>query len=959
MAAVTTSCFLSFLLPHCNFTTFLRGYFQPEIQPFDERLASALEVYNDSSVKLYSHPGPRNKSLMGEWDDLITSVPFYRFVQSGLGSFVATGRAFESSEKKLNKDVSLLAGTDLLRLLAMAISPDPCRSTSTGYDGSQEEANSIAYSTFPYAFHLVYTDRVTLIKLCAESLVIPENSGEDATSDDATVLSFMNDTTKMLASSIHELRSSLFDFASYNAQSEKDACIAYKALVNILVREGNSSTIRAEFKRLVDILLTSRSREVVTSLSETLSDLIEQYNGSRYYADGSFTRESLVLLAKCIHDRVVTNEEQSAAHQEQEPVESKSRIERQKIEWDSFRVIALLKVTTSIFYFILDIGVMRKMAGESLSQEVLDGSKIEVDTKFQLLRDVSVLLLCPLNTLVFEAASKLLSLALAFDESYLSEMSNVKHIFICTKKCIEGIVTNTESGKMPAINSLKGVIYTVSRRSETYAFNLLSYCSNQVMLGGVVYIISSAQPQLTSRVVDQSSMNFTDMGALDRVLTQLSNTMTYNSEQLKYMSVEELLKNDSMGDWTLYQIVRHCFVTGNFCIAHQVLVKHLVQKSIQQSSFLWFGGLIRLAEAEGMLRSEGYSALPRSLSLIGVCHSIISSLAALEGVKSREYPFGSIRPFEFQVRLLTARAEFLQLIKNTRCTCIEYMLTSNSGSDNTRTTLHLRNLPKCFTMLASHYMQLYRIFGLHYCQQSRSALRGLISMCSFFGEMFDLVFDGNKMQIDQEQAVHATIPSCDKNHPMGILLSRLRLGARKAKDSSRPIEPKVLLDAVDVILQCPVPFPSSFFVVKPVPMIHSIVNGHEMIGVYPGVPFQLLLAGIVPDEFVSSAKTSFHQIVAWSSVRFVGRFIEDDDDANDNKSNTGDDLIKSIRQRSKTDAVTNILPGGKFVLRIELEPIIEEGYHRVDIQLGCRDVCCGEWFMPTQDEIKTIVRVSE
>jgi hypothetical protein len=948
IAAVTTSCFLSFLLPQCNFTTFLRGYFQTEIQPLDARLAAALEHYSDSYVRLYSHPGPRNKSLIGEWDDMITSVPFFRFVQSGLGSYVATGRAFQSPNMNTNDDVSLLAGADLLRLLAMAISPDQCKSYEAGNTGSKEDANLLAYSTFPYAFHLVYTDRVRLIKLCAEDLVIPENDEEDAAS------ASMHETKK-LSSSIHELRNSLFDFASYNAQSEKDACLAYKAIVHILVREGNSSSVQAEFNRLVDVLLRSKSKEVVASLTVSLSDLIKQYNGSRYYADGNFTREALVLLTKCIHDRVVTNQDQGAAHQEQEPVET---IERQKKEWDPFHVIALLEVTSTLFYFILDVGVLKKMAGESFSQEAIDGSKIELDAKFQLLRDVSTLLPCPMNTLVVEAAAKLLALAFAWDESYLSEMANIKHIFFCTKKCIENLVSNAERGKMPVINSLKGVIYTVSRRSETYAFNLISYCSNQVMLGGVVSIISSVQPQLASRFADQSCMNLTHVGTLDRVLTQLSNTMTYNSKQLKFVLVEELLKDNNMNKWALYQLVRHCFVTCNFGVAHQILEKHLVPQSIQQSNFLWLGGLVRLSEAEDMLRSEGYCAIPLSLSLIGTCHSIISSLAAVNAVKSKEYPFGSIRPFEFQSNLLGLRAEFLQLIKDTRCTCMDYMLTSNSG--NTRTTLHIRNLSRCFNLLASQYMKMYRIFGLHYCQQSRSALRGLISMCSFFGEMFDLVFASKGMPTDQEQNVQSTIPSCDKNHPMGILLSRLRLGASKAKDSLHPIEPKVILDSVDVLLRCPVPFPSSFFVVKPIPMIHSaIVNGHELIDVYPGVPIKLVIAGIIPDEFVSSAKMPFYQIVAWSSVRYEGRLVDDEDDANDNMTNDGDDMMKGARLRSKSDAVANILPGRKFILRIELDPIIEEGYHSVNIQLGCRDICCGEWFMPTQNELKAIVRVND
>ena len=457
--------------------------------------------------------------------------------------------------------------------------------------------------------------------------------------------------------------------------------------------------------------------------------------------------------------------------------------------------------------------------------------------------------------------------------------------------------------------------------------------------------------------------------SVQQLLTLCSSTMTLERKQLSFDSVEKLLKDESIDNWTSYHLVKHCFSTSNFGLAHQILEKHLMRKSLQQSSFLWLDSLIRLAAAEEMLRTDGFIALPDSLAKISACHSIILSLVNLSPEKGKEYQFGSLGIFQFQVEVLMARIEFLQLIKNARCTCTEYMLTLGHDSGNTRTRLHLKNLSRCFTMLASRYLKMYRIFGLHFSQQSRSALRGLISMCSFFSEIIDLVFfqkasvknNSTKMNVEQEQELQSTVPSGDKNHPMGILLSRLRSGAAESKLSTNPIEPKALLDAIDVLLQCPVPFPSSFFVIKHIPMIYSTIvetNGQDIIDIAPGMPIKLLVTGVVPDSFTASAKTSFSQVVAWPTLSFAGRLDDDDEDPNETKSNEGNEMPVGLQ--NKPDAVaTNLLPGGGFIINIELDPIMEEGYYNVNMLMGCRDICCGEWILPTQSEMNAVIRVTD
>ena len=943
ITAVSTSCLLSFLLPQCNSTQFLRAYFEPNLQSLDERL--------------YPYPRPTKKSLVGDQDDHVISASFYTFLEQGLGALLASGRAFAEGS---TGQISWFAGTDLLLLLAMAICPSPL--SSEGSEPKHEE-DLLRRSTFPYAFHLVYADRIRLVRLCAEDLVIPECFSEKDVSS-----GLGSNLVGRLAGAIEVLRNSLIDFASYYSQSAQDASIAYKALVNVTVREGNSSNILFVLKRMLDKLSKTRCKEVASALSESPSDLIIQYNGSRYYADGDFTRNALDLLTKCIHERVEDRSE--ILVQQNEP--STEKIDSQKRPKDgcrSYHYVAFLKVAKALFYFIIDIDMLQKIAGETLSQEAVNSAKIEKEYKFQMIHDVLILLTHP-SDLVVKAAADLLALAFAYDEKYFTDMSNIRHVFKCTKRAIE----NLNSRDSSIIDCLKGVIYSVSRRSETYAYNLLSCCVNQESckksLWHISSIISSAQPSISTRVLDNCNAEDVDLdptGQIHKALSQFSCSMARCSEQISWKSsIEKLISEDNITIWALYQLARQCFVTSNFDLASDILEKRLLKQSAQQSSFLWLNSLVRLAKGEAILRTDGHLGIPSALSNINACHSIMLSLASLPPSIHGEYPFGFLERFNFQADLLAARVQHLQLVVDARSTCLEYALTSTHCSGSTRTKLHLNNLSKCFTMLGSRYMKIYELYGLHCCQQSRSALRGLVSLCYFLGEIVDMVFPGKAAMKSNgsfsDQNLWSATPTCDANHPMGILLSRLRARIAELKNSATPINSEVVLEVVDALLKCPVPFPSSFFVIKPIAMVYSSVthSGQEPTIVAPGAPFTLEICGIIPSSFIKSAKVSFNQVLAWISVCFESRLADDEDlyDANERNRDAPDQSPLHANKKKKSVATT-LLPGGKFVLCIEMDPILQEGYHRVNIELGCRDVCCGEWLLPSRNRTAPFICVTD
>lgn len=1006
VAAICTSCFLSYLIPQCNSIGFLRSYFATKLQSLDERLESAIASnHNNASGGVFPYSGPRIKCLVDQ-DDIFTSAPFYRFLQQGLGAFLSSGRAFtfwcsESTERESKRNVSLWAGTDLLKLLGMAICPNevidgtfqaPCEEDG---DEMEIEANLLASSTMPYAFQLSYADRLRLVGLCTDDLVVPEYVGEAGRSEtgvDETPKSSIDVEKQMFYAATQQLRDSLFRFASYNAQSEEDVCLAYKALVNIVVREGKPCTIQLEFKRLLDVLLKSKSPLIVKSISECLSDLIARYNGSRYYADGVFTRDCLILLGKCIHERVLSSTQRNTF---QEEPQIQGREQQAKYQPDvvckTFHFVALLKIAKTLFYFLLDVDTMKKLEEDLYNQGIVNNWKIEHETKLQLLHDASLLLYFPHDFSVTDAAADLLTLAFAYDQTYLSDITNIKELFVCTKKALENSRSHerndatTTLKRVGVVGSLKGVIYILSRRSETFAFNLLSYGvkskSYDQSFWDMASIIASVQPLIASRVLVDLKTAGADIDAdvaMQQVLTHLSSSMIQNRPQFSFSSIQRLLpsrKNTVTNNWFLYRLVRYCFITGNFGLARQILDEHLIQCCSQHKSFLWLSCLARLAAGEDLLRANGNLSIPASLEKIYSCQSAIVSLAASNHKSRIKNDFGCRGLFDFQLEVLKARIECLELVKTTRFTCSEFMLTSDYFNVGTRSKLHLKNLPKCFMMLSSRYMEIYRIYGLHICHQSRSSLRGLISMCHILGQIIDSVF----FKKGQDNSVQDTIKCCypigDRNHPMGILLSRIhsealpRMKAVEAKDSANAAA--VVLDAFDAVMKCPLPFPKSFFIVKPIPLVYAQLRWHppmvrstmtsdgkEMIDVTPGIPVKLIVSGIIPVTLVDSAKISFSHVIAWPSVCYAGQLVDDDDleDANGNESQ--DDGDSSSALNTTTDPVTTcLLPEWKFILPIELEPVIVLGYHKVRIRIGCRDICCGEWLLPTTDDLELILRV--
>ncbi|KAL7529025.1 hypothetical protein ACHAXR_006029 [Thalassiosira sp. AJA248-18] len=1022
VATVVTSCLLSFIIPQSHFQGFLRSYYDiasaettpsatssPVLLSLEERLVNAtLSNHNDTSGG-FPYSAARMRSLVVDDDELTSSS----FLVQGLGSYLSSGMAFNSFSTKdsietcnIEDDgdhgtsynrVLFQAGVDLIQLLAMAICPNP-PATSTPISLSMEadkgaggeleaDLSQLAHSTLPFSFQISYSDRLQLVLTCAE-FAIPEI--EDGTLD------------ACFAAVLHQLQSSLFGFASYNAQSEKDAKVTYKSLANISM--GKTPYIRFEFQRLLQACIESRSEYLTVAIGDYLADLTNRYNGSRYYADGAFVRFALGLLEKCISDRIqrgITDSKKSG-HQLTNGREYKDLVEatgakRQKTETNhsatSYHFVALLKATRPLFYFLLDSnGTSNKAKEMGMAEENGMGTEMGqvLATKTRLIRDVTLLLCYPSNLSVVKSAAQLLALALAYHGAYFTEKSNVKHLFRFTRQALD-----IASESADIVQAFRPLIITACRQSPTYAVSLLSYavktCSeNKIMAWKIAALVSSACPSAAAKRLAEleGSAQISDKCCSDvlndEIMAHLSCAMSSDTRaSSEYIKHCVSLTEGVTDHWTMYKLVRCSFVTSNFGFAYHILnQQQLPQECAWQQNFLWLTVLSKVAHAEEILGGRGAVGIPDSLEVFNSGHSMLTSLAAIEQNSQSSYRMN--HTFGFQLEFLHLRVEFLTLCMITRSLSSEIIVTG--GNVSARSNLLRRNIPKCFGVLKTRYINIYQLYGLHFCQQTRSVLRTLIVMCQFMRDFVVVILSSksnlkaNNMRhgvVEQREMIEDCHPKGDTRFPICSLLTSLRvdLGNMEKSKHSDLLQTPEQFNILDAVIRCPLPFPACFFRVKSIPC--SCVNlsaspgllskkqsaediGAELVDVTLGLPFELLLSGVVPDEFIRSANVDFSQVIAWKRIHYEGQLYEDDY-AEDTRSANGnsEEMQLDLSMYNGDPCSTTLLPRGQFILPMICEPIVREGFYRVEVKLGCRDIRCGEWVIPTMNRLEVFLRVEE
>ena len=276
---------------------------------------------------------------------------------------------------------------------------------------------------------------------------------------------------------------------------------------------------------------------------------------------------------------------------------------------------------------------------------------------------------------------------------------------------------------------------------------------------------------------------------------------------------------------------------------------------------------------------------------------------------------------------------------------------------------------------------MYRRYGLFHCQQTRTSLRTLSSLCRFLARASAKTFvessHGHKSHIhDFHETDGALWPEGDISHPVTRMISKFSDSVLWSMDEN--VEPKVraaaMMEMLDPILMCPLPSPRGYFTPKQRPFTTLRLSGDpedtsqdndgddsqpgtcfdaEVVEVLPGEPITLYATGTISQSLRSAATLPFSQVVAWHKISYDGPIINEDDAYGEEGQGTEPSFDESIVAGTEDDELLTEAPhsspvrsDGKYSLPVVLDPITKEGYYMVKLALGCRDAQCGEFEVP-------------
>jgi hypothetical protein len=970
VATVASSALVSFLIPQCDYLNFLHSYFTPtsgttysessvQIDTLEERLTNAMVWNQDSTThggSVFPYSASAMRSTNDDNDDGFTTAYFYRFLRQGLASYLSCGMTFCSNKTVIRKQ----ACEDLIQLISLSISPITSRVLE-----SESDAGTIKHSSMmPFSFQLPHNDKLQLLRVCKD-------------------LAMNSDATANNRAALKQLRESLFEFASYVAHSDEEAAAAYEALVHVSCNETDESCIQFEFQRLLRTMLESKSSYIINSTGSCMQEILLKYKGNK----SKLYRFAVRLLAKHLDAEINTSTCNKNNLSSASTIEMENVAKRQKISPDNnctkpLRLIAILKAARVLF----------SSTSSSASQEVAEGemdSEAVAATK-QMIQNAAVLLQCSSDDQlgIVKSASEFLASALSYETAYLVEKSNVKRIFTYMRQCLLSV--NNEKASIIIIDALKPLIVTCSRLSGTFAVSFLSfaiktYSAQEKLIWKLATYVSIGNPLAVSKRLSELGEGSSDDDediATCKIRTNLSSAygkaFDASSDTLqRCLSLAERISDM----WVLFKLVRVAFQTSNYSFARAILEKRLVHGCQRQQSFMWLNALSKLAHGEEVLAMNGAKGIPESLELLSSCNSLLTSLAALE--KNGK--------FNFQLEFVRLRLDTLNLIMITRSLCVEILMTEGTPSGkNNRSTLFRQNIGKGFGLLVSRYKKMYLLWGLHRCHQTRSALRSLQEMCQLLSEFTKHCARDTKNFKASAGSTSTSTPKYDQNLSMNIALSKLRTDVLEQMKKSKQKNDFVshasgLLLVLDAILKCQFPFPSGFFQMKVIPRAtvnisadpdmlpktisqnddHDIItvdarSGAEIIDVVPGLATKVILSGVLPEKFIQTADVTFSEINAWATLQYEGQLYEEDDAVDSDVGGTTNGMTLKVGPASdEPTSTTSLLPGGKFIMHIPFEPLLQEGYYKVKIDLGCRDVRGGNWIIPTSSPLEVIFRVDD
>ncbi len=974
-------------------------------------LLSLEEILNDSPQ---SRNVPSSQISLCTLTNERVSSAFWDFLHHALSPFLAmkvraarhvSPGTVGGTSKSIKRDVSISnsGSADLLHVLAMIICGDiPQSARLSAIMGSNVDGNEISYDLSnrvkklmsnhqPRYFQISALQRGETIRVIADSLALSK------VSDDETQSLFMG--------GIVHLRAALKGFNTSLALSDHQAIDARRVLNTIAI--DTECFAHNEMKDLVSILLSDRTKYrhcaqfhrsgatnlelnyhtkryihdprmakagdstlrqqvirqqelsedicILCSAGDLLRDLIVRYNGSRHYADGKFSSQTVAELTAAI--ATILGEVDSSV--DNESVDGATLPTTCAIE-------GLLHAARMLYYFLLSPA--SDVENSDITPEIKEARALE-NTMKEALVDCVVQFLGSNNCRVMKGASSLLANAFAYEKKSRVK-SLVAKVFLILQTAVQ---------KPGACEALKEIIEVLSRISEQFAvsmFILLIKVLEERKDGGkfieskstaksiaqLLATVAVVQPRVIPQYLKklhETLESFRGDAEVTKQLiavllsSRLSNPYLKNDHEKVIGKIEDFL--EFQDSWSVFQIARHALSTANFQVASTLFGKRLQRNTSTSSSYLWLSMLSSVATAESVLLEEGNSGISTSLS------KLCSALNKARALKSRRFPSS----ISFQEEMIALRIDFLELCLVTLNLSGEIRLT-NTLSRFTRDWLYRRNLPRCFYMLASRYAKVYGRYGIFYCQHTRSTLRCLGAACKFLGDTVRKMFSNQKDEKWLNRAV-GEFPKGDTGRVQTQLIEKLKTDLLGLFDSS--IQPKLraitLLSVLDSFLKCPTAYPRGFTTSKKIPqgirILISSLNSSctkmpmNNFQVQLGKPLQLRVNGFIPETFFKICTVPFSQIAATCSSTFDGPLTGDYDDekkrANLREDGEVGETITTSTELLPTTNMYNINTTkvgvrksvSRFVLDLDLPVFPEEGYYSINVKLFLRDVRCGEF----------------
>jgi integrator complex subunit 7 len=904
---------------------------------------------------------------------------------------------------------------ELLHILAMAIHPQPSEQSIRETSSTLDQNNSVPWQTakrfmaslVPHSFHVNYHHRVQLVDLVANYLVIPEFHTEMASSDYAL----------LTEGALPHLRASLYAFGMA-ASSPYDSHIAQCGMVALATQNGMDYVVKEEWVRLLHRMVDDRTnypvgqpmldasnldssnskKASIQTLSSTsmhsltqrtlgdscfcphrargelLRGFLARYCEARHFADEEFLQYALSSLTDAIEMQVDC---WTRDGDEEETIQEEDEMRKDECKTTSQPpsvLASLLYAAKNLFYFLLP---MKKK--DMSDQDRIESGEAETEPDEGHRRDM--LVSCGIQLVhhwdpnIAEEACNLILLAF----SYADEMweDYVGAVFESIKVAIDILVDRNNSDESMSIRvPIEGMVSAFSQRSVTFAANLFQLLfKKQMSLKGkrsnahifrLIAAVANACPAVAQK----------HRAILMRDLTHLEDTTSKTHilaiilacRKARYFISEEdaeSLSLSSLGGWEKYLVARQALLTGNYQFA-KVIYDQLINVTSSEQNVMWLSALRQIAEGESALAHVGAHGLPDATT------SLRSAMITLRFLSKSN---GNQRDFSvaFQIKWLSLRVSFLDLLTGIRQLTREMRLTGTGPKKLTRPHLHLKNLIKGVNRLGYQYDRLSRQFGIFSSQQTRSSLRTLRVLCAFVADAARQVFaESLPESVPSHQSQRS--PQGDASQPLTSLMNQLQAIALKEMDTSvdAKIRAAAMLEILDGLLKVSIPIPRDLTTTKSVPPARAKVtwdpdeycddalhDNPDLMTISSNSSMSFVASGLIPEAMLAQTRIPFSIILIWLTIELKGIPIKSNPSSADTQDEIGSLVtMDPIQLRDLNPIATTMSSSGTFFSKVRIASPIEEGRYDISFQLGCRDIRGGEWDLPfAQDPRRFSVKI--